>query len=413
MSNGREAFEQLCRDLCIEKPSRDYDLVDVVWQACVEAALSQPAAVEGCASWIDMDEMVNRFLCWKLPEDFYPDAGVTFNPTELQKIGIHPWPTGTNLLHAVQARAMLECVLQGQPVETMADMKAKAQEYERLLAEGYIAAPTPPSAPVQQSVIAWRDMDSAPKDGTEFVVRYTLQGNVKRLVCWNTMHGFWQSKGESVNMASCEWSPILADVSTRFKQVYCSQCGNEFGAGNSGFSDCRQHNYLPNVEDVKSAWANELIEEIDAISCRYHGDPSYDHDAYWMKGAVKDPIMKMTNFIPSMRNDSSRRYIPDSECKQGKCANPTTGCFGECCIAQHPEWPNVNLQDAPVQQSVREAFEKWISYESGMTSRFFGLLMRKSEDEYHHEDVQLLWLCWQAALSTPTLLDKNDQTEGE
>jgi hypothetical protein len=66
-----------------------------------------------------------------------------------------------------------------------------------------------------------------------------------------------------------------------------------------------------------------------------------------------------------------------------------------------------------VQQSVREAFEKWIRYESKLASRFFGLLMRKSEDEYHHEDVQLLWLSYQAALSTSPLLDKNDQAEGE
>ena len=34
----------------------------------------------------------------------------------------------------------------------------------------------------------------------------------------------------------------------------------------------------------------ELIEylrtEISAISCRYRGDPSYDHDAYWMREEV-------------------------------------------------------------------------------------------------------------------------------
>jgi hypothetical protein len=26
-----------------------------------------------------------------------------------------------------------------------------------------------------------------------------------------------------------------------------------------------------------------LREEISAINCRYHGSPSYDHDAYWFK----------------------------------------------------------------------------------------------------------------------------------
>jgi uncharacterized protein (DUF2384 family) len=32
-----------------------------------------------------------------------------------------------------------------------------------------------------------------------------------------------------------------------------------------------------------------LETELSAISCRYHGDPSYDHDAYWMK----DRVMKL------------------------------------------------------------------------------------------------------------------------
>ena len=30
-----------------------------------------------------------------------------------------------------------------------------------------------------------------------------------------------------------------------------------------------------------------LETELSAISCRYHGDPSYDHDAYWMRGRVE------------------------------------------------------------------------------------------------------------------------------
>lgn len=87
----------------------------------------------------------------------------------------------------------------------------------------------------------WKPIETAPKDGTEFIARYTLQGNVKQLVSWNTIHGFWQSKDKSVNLMGCEWSAISADTMPRFKNVYCSQCGNEFGPGNEGFSDCRQH----------------------------------------------------------------------------------------------------------------------------------------------------------------------------
>jgi hypothetical protein len=54
-----------------------------------------------------VDHAVDRFLGWKLPQDFSPDCGISFTP-----LG-HPncWPTGTNLLHAGQAKAMFEYCL--------------------------------------------------------------------------------------------------------------------------------------------------------------------------------------------------------------------------------------------------------------------------------------------------------------
>lgn len=55
------------------------------------------------------DAMVGRFLVWKLPKDFAPDAGISF------KEGAW-WPSGTNLLHAGQAKEMLEEVVGGAPV---------------------------------------------------------------------------------------------------------------------------------------------------------------------------------------------------------------------------------------------------------------------------------------------------------
>lgn len=58
------------------------------------------------------NEMVQRFLGWRLPDDFYPDGGVTFN-REVNG-GLRPktwWPVGTNLLTDPQARAMLEHVV--------------------------------------------------------------------------------------------------------------------------------------------------------------------------------------------------------------------------------------------------------------------------------------------------------------
>jgi len=55
----------------------------------------------------DVKAAVDRFLGWKLPETFHPDAGIAFKAPQ------HPlgWPTGTNLLNAEEARAMFEHVL--------------------------------------------------------------------------------------------------------------------------------------------------------------------------------------------------------------------------------------------------------------------------------------------------------------
>lgn len=50
--------------------------------------------------------MVSRFLAWELPKDFAPDGGITF----VAPSSPMDWPTGTNLLTALQARAMIEHV---------------------------------------------------------------------------------------------------------------------------------------------------------------------------------------------------------------------------------------------------------------------------------------------------------------
>lgn len=60
------------------------------------------------------DEMVSRFLSWKLPQDFSPDCYTSF---DREAAGAGSWPTGTNLLNAIQARAMLEHILGVGPCE--------------------------------------------------------------------------------------------------------------------------------------------------------------------------------------------------------------------------------------------------------------------------------------------------------
>lgn len=53
--------------------------------------------------------MVDAFLCWKLPKDFYPDAGISFYRRN-DYDGPH-WPIGTNLFTAEQAAQMFRACI--------------------------------------------------------------------------------------------------------------------------------------------------------------------------------------------------------------------------------------------------------------------------------------------------------------
>ena len=64
--------------------------------------------------------MVNRFLGWILPEDFNPDGGVSFKRLENRHhhpdaSPFYPMPSGTNLLDATQADAMVRYMIEGLP----------------------------------------------------------------------------------------------------------------------------------------------------------------------------------------------------------------------------------------------------------------------------------------------------------
>lgn len=61
--------------------------------------------------------MVDRFLNWKLPENFNPDGGISF--VRYGNIGTeHQYkrePSGTNLIDAAQADAMVRHMIDGLP----------------------------------------------------------------------------------------------------------------------------------------------------------------------------------------------------------------------------------------------------------------------------------------------------------
>jgi len=77
-------------------------------------ALASPAPQERTMNDDQIKHMVQRFLSWPLPKDFSPDGGISAKrPNYAPEI---EWtPSGTNLLTATQAEAMVRYMLEGCP----------------------------------------------------------------------------------------------------------------------------------------------------------------------------------------------------------------------------------------------------------------------------------------------------------
>lgn len=80
----------------------------------VGVAGAQPTS--GMAHLTDdqIKHIVNRFLGWRVPSSFNPDAGIVYTPKR-QLPGIDRRPRGTNLLDAAQAEAMVRYIVDGMP----------------------------------------------------------------------------------------------------------------------------------------------------------------------------------------------------------------------------------------------------------------------------------------------------------
>lgn len=89
--------------------------------------------------------MVNRFLMWRLPENFSPDNGIGFKPTfndspqAMKALGLsEPMkrnPVGTNLFDATQAEAMVRHMVEEMRVPE--DGRASALEEAAIMAERF------------------------------------------------------------------------------------------------------------------------------------------------------------------------------------------------------------------------------------------------------------------------------------
>lgn len=95
--------------------------------------------------------MVDRFLGWSLPENFKPDAGISFarhwhmNFGGSNRIPSHPlpMPIGTNLFDATQAGAMVRYMIEDLPMNDKiwddAVAEGKQDEIQRLRAVAWAA----------------------------------------------------------------------------------------------------------------------------------------------------------------------------------------------------------------------------------------------------------------------------------
>ena len=104
---GSEEFAKACRFT-----QTALDELRAEWEA------ERPAVV--VPSEDQIKHMTNRFLGWRLPEDFRPDDGISFEPffnvewnAKQGKPPQRRTPTGTNLFSYTQAEAMVRYILDG------------------------------------------------------------------------------------------------------------------------------------------------------------------------------------------------------------------------------------------------------------------------------------------------------------
>lgn len=111
---------------------------DCVGENCMHDA--QPAASGEQTALItdkQIKHMVERFLGWRLPENFNPDAGISFK-REFNEHTAHPMkhePTGTNLFDYAQAEDMVRYMIEGMFIPSMDDKDGWVYDPDKRLAE--------------------------------------------------------------------------------------------------------------------------------------------------------------------------------------------------------------------------------------------------------------------------------------
>ena len=82
--------------------------------------------------------MVDRFLTWRLPNDFSPDAGISFKAefNEDTALPMKHEPVGTNLLDATQAEAMVRHMLTPPPGYALVKLEGAEERVAHIVEAG-------------------------------------------------------------------------------------------------------------------------------------------------------------------------------------------------------------------------------------------------------------------------------------
>ena len=74
--------------------------------------------------------MVNRFLSWRLPQEFRPDGGISYTRPHYDP-DIDATPSGTDLFDARQAEAMVRHMIEGIPKPVSDDWTIKSGKHAK------------------------------------------------------------------------------------------------------------------------------------------------------------------------------------------------------------------------------------------------------------------------------------------
>jgi len=132
-------------------------------------------------------QMVERFLSWKLPEDFSPDNGITFKPTFNDHMDppMRHNPSGTNLLNYTQAEAMVRHMLATPTDITPEWCINMAKQEQGDIAAGALAMDPAPSLAAQDGLVEalercaqiveqWNHRQNEKVDDIKYIVRNAL-----------------------------------------------------------------------------------------------------------------------------------------------------------------------------------------------------------------------------------------------